>query len=141
MGDNQIKDWRARCENIRRWQGHSHGDPLTCDEAITLLDEVERLRTERDALRAEVEKLRNHPQAPERCPSCGWTNGWLMNYGEPGKPRWLCHGCAARAIAELERMRPVFEAAKTWAKFGRDDSDDEHELLQTIIAAITKEPP
>jgi predicted nuclease with TOPRIM domain len=54
----EIKDWRARCESMRRWQGDSHGDPLTCDEAITLLDEVERLRAEGDALRTQMKKLK-----------------------------------------------------------------------------------
>ena len=56
---------------------------------------------------------RRHPKfAPERCPECNWTNVNLMNYGEPNKPRWMCHGCAARALADRARMQKVVDAAK-----------------------------
>lgn len=36
---------------------------------------------------------------PRVCPVCGWTRTGLRNYGTPDAPRWLCHGCAARALA------------------------------------------
>lgn len=39
-----------------------------------------------------------HPGAPTQCPGCEWSNGLLLNYGTPGVPLWLCHGCAARRI-------------------------------------------
>lgn len=53
-----------------------------------------------------------HPYAPERCPSCEWTNTGLMNYGTPGKSRWLCHGCAASLIQERDA---VHEITRSWA--------------------------
>jgi hypothetical protein len=35
---------------------------------------------------------------PKHCPVCKWSNTTLANYGTVGKPKWMCHGCAARAI-------------------------------------------
>ncbi len=70
-------------------------------------------------LRAEAElaELRRHPKAPERCPVCEWTNTHLMNYGEPGRSNWMCHGCAARTISSAlaERDAAVGEVP-TWLK-------------------------
>ena len=45
-----------------------------------------------------------HPHAPERCPSCGWSNTGLLNYGTAGSARWLCHGCAARLVAAADEF-------------------------------------
>jgi hypothetical protein len=54
-----------------------------------------------------------HPHAPDRCPSCKWSNTGLMNYGTPDtKSRWLCHGCAARIIQERD---VVYEGMRSWA--------------------------
>jgi hypothetical protein len=32
-----------------------------------------------------------------------------MNFGEPGRSNWMCHGCAARAIADRDRVRAICE--------------------------------
>ncbi len=32
------------------------------------------------------------------CSECNWTNVFLLNLGEPGKPRWVCQGCCKRAV-------------------------------------------
>jgi hypothetical protein len=61
--------------------------------ARSMVTEIRRRRVESAALAAK------HPYAPDRCPSCQWANTGLLNYGETGKPMWLCHGCAARALA------------------------------------------
>lgn len=34
------------------------------------------------------------------CCRCKWSNTNLLNYGQPGKARWLCHSCAADLICE-----------------------------------------
>ena len=36
--------------------------------------------------------------------------------------------------AERRATAALVQAAKAWARFGRDDSDDEHELLKAIDA-------
>ena len=33
-----------------------------------------------------------------------WTNINLLNLGEPGTPRWTCHGCCKRMLEALERI-------------------------------------
>jgi hypothetical protein len=38
-------------------------------------------------------------------------------------------------LAELARMRPVYTAALAWARYGRDDADDEHELICAVRRA------
>lgn len=43
-----------------------------------------------------------------------------------------------QAEYELTRLQPLVEAAKAWARFGRDDADDEHELLKAIDALEKK---
>lgn len=69
------------------------------------------LRAENERLRAEQDEARRHPMAPERCPVCEWTNIYLMNYGQPGSPRWMCHGCAARGIAERDTLRASLDCS------------------------------
>jgi hypothetical protein len=32
----------------------------------------------------------------EICCVCGWTNVDLINLGEPGNSKWVCHGCCKR---------------------------------------------
>lgn len=64
-------------------------------------------------LAAEMERLRRHPLAPERCPVCEWTNTHLMNFGSPETgSKWMCHGCAARAIAENAELKAKLENAE-----------------------------
>jgi hypothetical protein len=67
------------------------------------------LEAENERLRADAERLRKHPFAPERCPVCSWTNINLMNYGTTGESRWMCHGCAATALSDLARVREECE--------------------------------
>lgn len=38
------------------------------------------------------------------CCLCNWTNTNLLNLGEPGKPRWTCHGCCRRMLDALEKI-------------------------------------
>jgi hypothetical protein len=38
------------------------------------------------------------------CCLCKWTNVNLLNLGEPGEPRWMCHGCCKRMLEALERI-------------------------------------
>jgi hypothetical protein len=66
------------------------------DVILGLLDEVERLRAERDRQR------QPHPMAPDRCPVCAWTNVGLMNYGTTDASKWMCHGCAAHQLAKMD---------------------------------------
>ncbi len=44
----------------------------------------------------------------------------------------------ARALlamhGKLERYAAVVSAARAWAKFGRDDADDEHRLMRAVDA-------
>jgi DNA repair exonuclease SbcCD ATPase subunit len=70
-----------------------------------LRDRLSALEAENERLRADAERLRKHPFAPERCPVCSWTNINLMNYGTTGESRWMCHGCAATALSDLARVR------------------------------------
>ena len=39
-----------------------------------------------------------------KCCICKWTNVSLLNLGEPGSPRWTCHGCCKRMLDALERI-------------------------------------
>lgn len=39
------------------------------------------------------------------CCLCNWTNVNLLNLGEPGAPRWTCHGCCKRMLDTLEKLR------------------------------------
>ncbi len=38
------------------------------------------------------------------CSECNWTNVSLINLGEPGKPRWVCHGCCKRTLEALDSV-------------------------------------
>lgn len=53
---------------------------------------------------------------PDVCPICKWVNRDLLNYGDPGIPDWMCHGCAKRAIdsrkASLELIAKICESTK-----------------------------
>ena len=40
----------------------------------------------------------------ESCCICRWTNTGLMNLGEFGKPRWVCHGCCKRILDAVEKI-------------------------------------
>lgn len=62
----------------------------------------------------------NNAHAPAQCPVCNWTNTGLMNYGEPGKPRWMCHGCAARAIQAGDKAQNPTAAEKHAADLGSE---------------------
>jgi hypothetical protein len=44
------------------------------------------------------------PQGSATCCLCKWTNVSLLNLGEPGSPRWTCHGCCKRMLDALERI-------------------------------------
>lgn len=50
----------------------------------------------------------------EICSVCNWTNtaSSLLNLGDPGKPRWLCHGCIKREVAKLESQVGQLEKAR-----------------------------
>lgn len=85
------------------------------------LARAEGFKRERDEAQAEVERLKRdwqiesdrrarHPMAPERCPVCEWTNTHLMNYGEPGRSDWMCHGCAARRLGTVAAFRATSRA-------------------------------
>jgi hypothetical protein len=39
------------------------------------------------------------------CSECHWTNVSLLNYGNPGEPRWICHGCCKRIIEERDTIK------------------------------------
>ena len=39
------------------------------------------------------------------CSECGWTNVNLLNLGEPGSPRMVCHGCLKRALEAVDAYR------------------------------------
>lgn len=38
------------------------------------------------------------------CCLCNWTNVSLLNLGEPGAPRWVCHGCCKRMLDALQTI-------------------------------------
>ena len=78
----------------------------TVDQACSAL---RRLTTERDAASAEVGKLKAEVRT-------------LRNV-------------SVERDDECERMRPVYKAAVEWSRFGRDDSDDENELLRAVRRA------
>lgn len=40
------------------------------------------------------------------CEMCKWSNIGCRNYGEPGKPKWLCHSCTNR---QLNRINATFD--------------------------------
>lgn len=44
----------------------------------------------------------------QSCCICDWSNSGLLNLGEPGKPRWVCHGCIKR---EFDKPRETGETA------------------------------
>lgn len=96
-----------------------HLDPAVESALLAIHDDLEaawsarlaEVERERDALRREQAIACRHPMAPERCPSCEWTNTNLMNYGEPGKSLWLCHTCAAVAIQDRDQARQERDAA------------------------------
>lgn len=74
--------------NVEHWAAKT---PMPDDTTLAMVRELI------DRRRADLERER-HPMAPDRCPDCEWSNTNLMNYGEPGRGLWLCHGCAARRI-------------------------------------------
>ena len=41
------------------------------------------------------------------CSNCNWTNISLLNLGNFGKSKMVCHGCAKRAIVVVETMKRV----------------------------------
>ena len=41
------------------------------------------------------------------CSECHWTNVSLLNYGNPGEPRWICHGCCKRLIDDGDTLPPL----------------------------------
>jgi len=43
------------------------------------------------------------------CSECGWTNVNLLNLGEPGKPRMVCHGCCKRALESVDTCRAALK--------------------------------
>ena len=91
-------------------------------------------------LEAERDRARRHLFAPERCPVCEWTNINLMNYGEPGKSRWMCHGCAARGLAAAESLaalgREACELGQRLADLECDgDAEDRIKQIELAIAA------
>jgi hypothetical protein len=53
---------------------------------------------------------------------------------EEGYPQWS-HVEIELATA-LKAMLPVIMAAKTWERFGRDDGDDERDLLTAARACL-----
>ena len=90
-------------------------EPLLAAEVVRLTEVAEcyeSARTDLAARLADAERERDearktrdaaqrpHPCAPARCPACEWTNVGLLNYGTTGESRWLCHGCAATALAD-----------------------------------------
>ena len=75
------------------------------DDLAARLADAERERDEARKTRDAAQ--RPHPCAPARCPACEWTNVGLLNYGTTGESRWLCHGCAATALADTARAAPV----------------------------------
>ena len=58
------------------------------------------------------------------CGECNWCNGELWNLGEFGKPRWVCQGCAKRAIEKKDRlMEDLADLVKAYERLletGRD---------------------
>jgi hypothetical protein len=129
------------------FQCKGRGDP-TCSHYATLTAERDALRGERDGLREAENRARRHPLAPERCPSCEWTNTHLMNFGEPGRSNWMCHGCAARAIADRDRVRALALEACDLASHFADVAghpDDEVAIagttrLRTLRAELGEKP-
>lgn len=45
------------------------------------------------------------PSGSATCCLCNGTNVNLLNLGEPGAPRWTCHGCCKRMFDTLEKLR------------------------------------
>lgn len=39
------------------------------------------------------------------CSVCSWTNVSLLNLGEPGQYRLVCHGCCKRIIEERDLLK------------------------------------
>ena len=43
------------------------------------------------------------------CSECRWTNVSLLNLGEPGKPRMVCHGCCKRMLEAVDTCRTALK--------------------------------
>ncbi len=101
---------RVEIERLTKDAQHARDEETTMRDVLRAEHaECKRLRAENEQLTKELSsaneerrRRERHPMAPERCPECEWTNTHLMNYGEPGKGLWLCHGCAARRIKERD---------------------------------------
>lgn len=39
----------------------------------------------------------------QTCSICQWTNVGLKNYGEPGKPRWVCQTCCYQIVKQADQ--------------------------------------
>jgi hypothetical protein len=44
------------------------------------------------------------------CSECNWTNVSLLNLGDLGKPRWICHGCCKRAFQKIDTLQSLVGA-------------------------------
>lgn len=55
----------------------------------------------------------------QTCQVCNWTNVGCLNVGEFGHPKWICHGCIARAIKELVRLADKLDAVYNFNEAAR----------------------
>lgn len=53
------------------------------------------------------------PEPQPVCSVCKWTNVSLLNLGEPGKPRLVCHGCCKQMADKIREQRALLSYAET----------------------------
>jgi len=67
---------------------------------------VSQMNTEKpDGVLADLERKRT-------CCECNWTNVNLLNIGEQGDPRCVCHGCCKRIAEERDQLKAEVERLK-----------------------------
>lgn len=55
------------------------------------------------------------------CSICKWSNASLIDIGNPGEQRYVCHGCCKRAVEMTDSTRnPVWEYSRFSAYIRRN---------------------
>jgi hypothetical protein len=74
------------------------------------------------------------------CSECTWTNGNLINLGEPNFPRMICQGCAKRAIDRRDKLEDEVTILKKdregWKKEAYSADEALVELKQKLKDAV-----
>lgn len=73
----------------------------------------------------------------ETCHICGWTNVGLLNLGEPGLPKWICHPCCKRISDENENLKQSVNAAAT--VLAASGANPSHASLASEVARLREQ--